>query len=93
MTDPIYLVSGFYFPVKYIGAMVGAVASIIPITLGLDAMRQLLSPGYGDGFLPIWVEAVTLVVLCLVFFVLAKLMLDYMEMLGRREGRLTMRWQ
>jgi hypothetical protein len=56
-------------------------------------MRQLLFPGFGDGFLPVWIEMVTLVVLCLVFFVLAKFMLDYMEMLGRREGRLTMRWQ
>jgi ABC-2 type transport system permease protein len=93
MTDPIYLVSGFYFPVKYLGAIIGAAASIIPITLGLDAMRQLLFPGYGDGFLPVWVEAAVLAVLCVVFFVLAKYMLDYMEMLGRRDGRLTMRWQ
>jgi ABC-2 type transport system permease protein len=93
MTEPIYLVSGFYFPVKYLGAMIGATASIIPITLGLDAMRQLLFPATGEGFLPVWAEAVTLLVLCFVFFVLAKYMLDYMEMLGKRDGRLTMRWQ
>ncbi len=93
MTEPIYLVSGFYFPVKYLGAMIGAAASIIPITIGLDAMRQLLFPGSGEGFLPVWIESIVLLVLCFVFFVLAKYMLDYMEMLGKRDGRLTMKWQ
>src|SRR5690606_5178429 len=42
LQEPIYLVSGFYFPVKSLGFAVAAAASIIPLTLGLDAMRQLL---------------------------------------------------
>ncbi|MFQ5909304.1 MAG: ABC transporter permease, partial [Thermoplasmata archaeon] len=42
LTEPIYLISGFYFPVRYLGAIVAVSASIIPITLGLDALRQLM---------------------------------------------------
>lgn len=42
-TEPVYLVSGFYFPVKSLSFWVAAAASIIPLTLGLDAMRQLVS--------------------------------------------------
>jgi ABC-2 type transport system permease protein len=99
-TEPIYLVSGFYFPVKGFITMLGnpgfwiaAGASIIPITLGLDGMRQCLYPGTADGFLPLWLELVILMMLSVLFMVLAKYSLAYMETLGKREGRLTMRWQ
>jgi len=99
-TEPIYLVSGFYFPVKGFTAMLGnpgtwiAVgASIIPITLGLDGMRQCLYPGTMDGFIPVWQELIILVGLSVLFMILAKYSLRYMENLGKREGRLTMRWQ
>ncbi|MDD4307693.1 MAG: ABC transporter permease [Thermoplasmata archaeon] len=99
-TEPIYLVSGFYFPVKGFVSMLGnpgfwiaAGASIIPITLGLDGMRQCLYPGNRDGFLPLWLELAILVALSVLFLFLAKYSLAYMENLGKREGRLTMRWQ
>jgi ABC-2 type transport system permease protein len=93
LTEPIYLVSGFYFPVKYMGMIIGAAASIIPITLGLDGMRQILFPGTGDGFIAVWIEVLVLAVLCVVFIILSKYMLDYMERLGKQQGRLTLRWQ
>lgn len=93
MQEPIFLVSGFYFPVKALGFWVGAVASLIPITLGLDAMRQVLFGPASNGFLPIWTEIAILAVQAVVFIVLAKYSLDYMERMGRREGRLTLRWQ
>jgi hypothetical protein len=32
-------------------------------------------------------------VLCVAFLILAHYMLRYMENLGKREGRLTLRWQ
>jgi ABC-2 type transport system permease protein len=99
-TEPIYLVSGFYFPVKGFVTMLGrpgfwlaAGASVIPITLGLDGMRQCLYPGTGDGFLPVWLELLILVGLSVLFLFLAKHSLSYMEELGKREGRLTLRWQ
>src|SRR5207344_2984602 len=36
MQEPIYLVTGFYFPVKNFGMAVSLMASIIPMTLGMD---------------------------------------------------------
>ncbi len=96
MTEPIYLVSGFYFPVRpALGFWAAAGASVIPITLGLDALRQLLYPltAAQYQFLPVDVELVILSVLCVVFIVLSKLSLDYMEKLGKSTGRLTLRWQ
>jgi len=95
MTEPIYLASGFYFPVRALGFWAAAGSSIIPITLGLDALRQLFYPSSASeyGFLPIEAEALILAVLCVVFIVLSKLSLDYMEKLGKTSGRLTLRWQ
>jgi ABC-2 type transport system permease protein len=88
--EPIYLVSGFYFPISSFPLWIAAGASIIPLTLGLDAMRQLIfKSGPSLGFVSVRVEILVLLVLCVVFLVGAKLLLDYMEKLAIREGRLT----
>ncbi len=88
--EPIYLVSGFYFPIKSFNFWVAAAASFIPLTLGLDAMRQLIFPsGAALGFLNVTVEITVLIVLCFVFLAGAKFLLDYMEKLAIREGRIT----
>jgi ABC-2 type transport system permease protein len=87
--EPIYLLSGFYFPVKNLGFWVAVAASIIPLTLGLDAMRQLLFPsGAALGFLTVPVEVAVLAVLCVLFLVAARWLLRYMERMAIREGRL-----
>ena len=87
--EPIYLLSGFYFPVKNLGFWVAVGASIIPLTLGLDAMRQLLFPsGAALGFLTVPVEVAVLAVLCVLFLVAARWLLGYMERMAIREGRL-----
>jgi ABC-2 type transport system permease protein len=93
LQEPIYLVSGFYFPVRSLGPWVSAIASIIPITMGLDAMRQLLFGAEAFGLLPVPTELAILCVLAVVFLMLARYALRYMEELGRKEGRLTLRWQ
>ena len=88
--EPVYLVSGFYFPIKSFNFWVAAAASFIPLTLGLDAMRQLIFPsGASLGFLSVAVEITVLIVLCVVFLAGAKFLLDYMERLAIREGRIT----
>ena len=88
--EPIYLVSGFYFPIKSFNFWVAAAASFIPLTLGLDAMRQLIFPsGAALGFLSVNLEIAVLIVLCIVFLIGAKFLLDYMEKLAIREGRIT----
>jgi ABC-2 type transport system permease protein len=95
MTEPIYLASGFYFPVKALGYWAAAGASIIPITLGLDGLRQLFYPSTSAeyGFLPVELELAMLAGLSVLFLFLSKLSLDSMEKLGKTTGRLTLRWQ
>lgn len=88
--EPIYLVSGFYFPIKSFNFWVAAAASLIPLTMGLDAMRQLVFPsGPLLGFVSVEIEIGVLIVLSVVFLVGARVLLGYMERLAIREGRLT----
>jgi ABC-2 type transport system permease protein len=88
--EPIYLFSGFYFPIKSFNFWIAAVSSVIPLTLGLDAMRQLVfSSGATFGFLGVRLEIAILVLLCVIFLVGAKVLLSYMEKLAIREGRIT----
>jgi len=88
--EPIYLVSGFYFPIQNLGFWVAAGASIIPLTLGMDAMRQLVFPsGATLGFLSVRKEILILIGLCILFIIGAYYLLAYMERLSIREGRIT----
>jgi len=88
--EPVYLASGFYFPIRTLPFWLAAAASIIPLTLGLDAMRQLVFPsGFKLGFLNPGLETGVLVGLAVFFLAGAKLLLGYMERLAIREGRLT----
>ena len=88
--EPIFLASGFYFPIKSLPFWVAAGASIIPLTLGMDAMRQLIFPtGFKFGFLTVHLEITILAVLCVVFIVTAKVLLGHIEKIAIREGRIT----
>lgn len=88
--EPIYLVSGFYFPIKSLNFWVAAGASLIPLTLGMDAMRQLAFPsGPTLGFLSVQIEIIVLITLSAIFLLGAYLFLQYMERLAIREGRIT----
>lgn len=88
--EPIYLASGFYFPIKSFNFWIAATASLIPLTLGLDAMRQLVFPtGPALGFLDVRVEILVLSILTVVFIAGARILLTKMERLAIREGRLT----
>jgi ABC-2 type transport system permease protein len=88
--EPVFLASGFYFPIKSFPFWAAAAASILPLTLGMDAMRQLVFPsGFKIGFLSVGTEIGILAGLSTVFLVAAKLLLDHMERLAIREGRIT----
>lgn len=92
LQEPIYFLSGFYFPVKALGFWVAAFASILPLTLGLDAMRQLVFTSQADvGFLPVLTSVAILSILAVVFIAGAIWMLAKLEMIGRRDGRLIER--
>jgi ABC-2 type transport system permease protein len=88
--EPIYLASGFYFPLKSLNFWVAAGASIIPLSLGLDAMRQLSFPQDSfPAFLPLEYEIIVLIVLSAIFLFGARWFLKKMERLAIAEGRLT----
>lgn len=88
--EPIFLVSGFYFPITSFPFWVSALASLLPLTIGLDAMRQLVFPsGALLGFLDVGTEIAILAVLSVVFIGASKVLLDYTEKLAIREGRIT----
>jgi ABC-2 type transport system permease protein len=90
LQEPIYFFSGFYFPVKNLGVAVCTIASVIPPTLGLDAMRQLVfASGPSIGFLPVRVEFEILAALTVVFVLAAKYWLDRLERIAVQEGSLT----
>jgi ABC-2 type transport system permease protein len=90
LQEPVYLMAGFYFPVKALGAYAGGAASLIPLTLGLDAMRQLLLP-HTPAFVPLGWEVAILAIQIPIYAVAARVSLAVMEMRGRREGRLIMK--
>jgi ABC-2 type transport system permease protein len=94
MTEPVYFVSGLNFPVGRLG-FIGALAiALIPLAVGLDAMRQLAFVSTGPTGTPEpWVEALILVAMTIVFIGLARWLLHSMEERARREGRLTVRWR
>ncbi|HLB68643.1 MAG TPA: ABC transporter permease [Thermoplasmata archaeon] len=106
LEEPIYFASGFNFPAGGFARMGGwgravlTFATFIPATVGLDAMRQMMFPGGGslpiDAFgvmLTPEIELGILIVLAVAFLFLARYALAYLEMLARREGRLTSRHQ
>lgn len=92
LQEPVYLVSGFYFPIKELSFWVATAASVVPLSLGIDAMRQLIfKDGPTLGFLAVSTELLILVILCVIFIWGAKNALEKMEEIGRRDGRLTER--
>jgi ABC-2 type transport system permease protein len=90
MQEPIYFLSGFYFPVRSLGAVVGGVGSLIPLTLGLDAIRQLVLPGTPQ-FIPLRWELLAIVVQIAAYALLSQVSLRYLERRAREDARLILR--
>ncbi len=94
LQEPVYFLSGAYFPAIYAPVVPFALqagASLIPMTIGLDAIRRLAI--YGGDFSTVWLHIVALLVSTAILLPLARWALNYMEGLGKKEGRLTLRWQ
>ena len=92
LQEPVYLLTGMNFPLKSVFPSAGAGAALaIPLSTGMDAMRQLLFRA--EGVLPVGAEVGLLAVLSVVFLVLAKKCLDYLERRSKIEGKLTVRWE
>lgn len=93
LQEPVFFVSGFHFPVRALGTITASAASVVPLTLGLDAMRQILFPEMMRDFyfLPVGVEAAILAGLAVLFIAVARWSLSRMERKSRQDGRLTER--
>jgi ABC-2 type transport system permease protein len=94
LQEPIYFLGGVNFPLVAIMPIAALAMAVLPLAVGLDAMRQLaFASSNVEGVLPVGTEIAILAVMGVVFLVAARLALAYLERLARREGRLTLRWQ
>jgi ABC-2 type transport system permease protein len=95
LVEPVYFVSGLNFPIARLGVLGSVAISLIPLAVGLDAMRQLAfsDSTYPTGTPPPGVEALILVVMVVVFLGLSRWSLTALERRAREEGRLSVRWQ
>jgi ABC-2 type transport system permease protein len=91
LQEPVYLLSGLNYPVRTLGP-VAYLAAVLPLTVGMDSMRQILFPD-ADGLLDLPWEVGLLAVMGVLFIELARRSLGYLERRAREEGRLTMKWQ
>ena len=95
LVEPVYFVSGLNFPIARLGLLGSVAISILPLAVGLDAMRQLAFAGaaYPVGTPSPAIEALILLGMVVVFVLLSRWTLATLERLARREGRLSVRWQ
>jgi ABC-2 type transport system permease protein len=95
LQEPVFLMTGMNFPIRIFPKVLAGAGLLIPLTAGMDAMRQVMFPDRADlfRFLSVETEIAILAGLAVVFLVLAKRCLDYLERKARVEGRLGLRWQ
>lgn len=91
--EPINFLSGLYFPSIGIGSpfpfAIQLAVSLIPLTIGMDALRR--SVFYGGGIGAIWLDMVVLAVMAVVLLYLGDKALTALENRGRRQGTLVVR--
>ncbi|MEQ1831604.1 MAG: ABC transporter permease [Candidatus Eisenbacteria bacterium] len=93
LQEPVYFLSGLYFPIRTLGTFGAVVAGVLPLTLGADAIRQVLLGPAAQPLLPLGLEALGLAGFTALFLWLAHVLMAHLEALSKREGRLTQRWQ
>ena len=84
------------FPVKIFMSLpifILGFALAIPLTAGMDAMRQLLFPPATDRLLSAETEIAILSGLAVVFLFTARLFLARLERKAKADGKLSLRWQ
>lgn len=95
--EPVFLAAGFFFPIKSvpgIGRFALLIGAIVPLTFGLDAIRQVaLGLPPEQALLPVRTEAAILAAMTVVFVIAAHFFMKHMENAAKREGRLTLKWQ
>jgi ABC-2 type transport system permease protein len=93
LQDPVSMLSGLYFPSIGAGSpfpfAIQAVASLIPLTLGMQALRGALFQAQGLG--AIWLDLAALAVMAVVFLGISNLALAALEKKGREDGTIAVR--
>jgi ABC-2 type transport system permease protein len=91
--EPINFLSGIYFPSIGTGSpfpfALQIAASIIPLTIGMDALRK--SVFYAYDFRSVWLDLVILAAMSIVLLFLGDKALKALEERGRRLGTLVVR--
>jgi ABC-2 type transport system permease protein len=96
LQEPVFLLTGMNFPVKIflnLPVVILGAALVIPLTAGMDAMRQLLFTGAADRLMPIEHEVAILAGLGVFFLVAARWFLAVLERKAKNDGKLGLRWQ
>jgi ABC-2 type transport system permease protein len=94
LMEPVFFLSGLFFPVNKLGNVLLLFAALLPLTLGLDGVRQLLLADTTDiAFLAPEIEAAMLLVMTVVFTYGGVRLMDRLEKKGKRDGTMTLRWQ
>jgi ABC-2 type transport system permease protein len=102
LQEPVFLLTGMNFPVRIfmnLPLAVLATALVIPLTAGMDALRQLLLPldlgadSSTVGLFSVQTELAILAGLGVVFVGLARGCLKLLERKAKQEGKLSIRWQ
>lgn len=94
LQEPVHFLSGFYFPVfgnRFLPLALVAVASILPLTYGLEGIRQVLI--FGASLQQVLPIIAILLIFSLILIPLSVLLLRRIENYSKRVGRLTLRWQ
>jgi ABC-2 type transport system permease protein len=93
LQEPVSMVSGLYFPT--LGARspfplaLQALASLIPLTIGMDSLRKTLFSG--SDIAQVWPDLVILAVMAVVLLYLSTYALKYLQNIGRRDGTIAVR--
>src|SRR3989475_10133824 len=91
--EPVSLISGVYFPstggFSPFPLAVQAGASLIPLTLGIDALRSTLFFGQGFGELYLDLELLALAVTGVVLLFASSKALKFLENKARRTGTIS----
>ena len=91
--EPINFLSGIYFPSIGAGSpfpfALQIVASFIPLTIGMDALRK--SVFYADGIRAVWLNLVILAGMAAILLYVGDRALKSLEERGRRQGTLVVR--
>jgi ABC-2 type transport system permease protein len=97
LTEPAYFLTGMNFPLRQlfnsIPGVLTILSALIPMSFGLDALRQLLFPGQIIGVLSPGIELLILAGMGALTLLIAYLLLKRMERLAKIEARLSLRWQ